>query len=465
MAEKHPLDKSILKQYDIRGVVGETLSELDAYFIGRSYGTLVRRNYGGKTCVVGRDGRHSSEGFSGRLLEGLLDSGLDVTDIGLVSTPMLYFAVQFLGMDSGMVVTASHNPPEYNGFKMLLNSGPIWDKDIKQLGVYSASGDLERGKGSLGMRTIKQEYINFVLGILDKNVKAGLRVAWDCGNGAMASIMGDVAERLPGRHFLICDRVDGNFPNHSPDPSLEKNLRMLKNEVTSNGCDFGIGFDGDGDRIGLLDDEGFFIYGDQLLALLARDFLRDNPGEKVMSEVKASRVLYDDIASHGGIPVMWMAGHSSQKTKMKADNIRLAGETSGHIFYGENHNYDDALYASLKLINFISRDNIKLSDVRKSFPKTYSTKEIRVHTGDERKFEVVKEIITRVRQSGKSFVNVDGLRVETEDGWWLARVSNTLPEITTRCEALSEEGLELCKGELRRQLNDCGLDIDFSEDN
>ncbi|MDR1495285.1 MAG: phosphomannomutase/phosphoglucomutase [Rickettsiales bacterium] len=464
MTEKHSLDGSILNQYDIRGIVNKTLSELDSYFIGRSYGTLLRRKYNKKTCAVGRDGRHSSERYSEKLIEGLSDSGLDIVDIGLASTPMLYFAVQFLKMDSGVVVTASHNPPEYNGFKMLLNSGPIWDMDIKQLGVYSASGDLERATGSARAQNIKQDYLKFIFGILDKNVRSELKVAWDCGNGAMASIMGDVAKGLPGKHFVICDTVDGDFPNHSPDPSIEKNLEMLKAEVIKNKCDFGIGFDGDGDRVGLLDDEGFFIYGDQLLAILARDFLKQNPGEKVMSEVKASKVLYDDIAKHGGIPFMWMAGHSSQKTKMKADNIKLAGETSGHIFYGENHNYDDALYASLKLMNFISRDNLKLSKIRKDFPKTYSTKEIRVHAGDVRKFEVIREIIARVRQSGKNFIDVDGLRVESGNGWWLARASNTLPEITTRCEAMTEEGLRACRAELRKQLNDSGLDINPDED-
>jgi phosphomannomutase len=236
---------------------------------------------------------------------------------------------------------------------------------------------------------------------------------------------------------------------------------MLKDAVIESKSDFGVGFDGDGDRIGVIDDEGFFIYGDMLLAILAREFLERNPGEKVMSEVKASKVLYDDIAARGGIPFMWMAGHSAQKAKMKEDNIKLAGETSGHIFYGENYNYDDALYAAVKLINFISTRGLKLSDIRKDFPKTYSTTEIRVETGDEKKFKVIEEITSRIKRSGRNFINVDGVRVETRDGWWLARASNTLPEITTRCEALSEDGLNVCKAELKQQLNESGLDISF----
>jgi phosphomannomutase len=463
VAEKHLLDESILKQYDIRGVVGKTLSELDSYYIGRSYGTLVQRKYGKKTCVVGRDGRHSSPDCSRELVRGLVDSGLAVTDLGLASTPMLYFAVQFLGVDAGVEVTASHNPPEYNGFKMLLDSGPIWDRDIKQLGIYLANGDLERGSGSVVTRDVKEDYLKFIFSILHKNVRDDLRVAWDCANGIMGDIMGDVAKGLPGKHFLICADVDGDFPNHSPDPSVEKNMEMLRAEVLKNHCDLGVGFDGDGDRVGVLDNEGSFIYGDQLLALLARDFLKYNPGEVVMSEVKASKVLYDDIAQHGGIPFMWMAGHSSQKTKMKEDGIRLAGETSGHFFYGENYNYDDALYASLKLINYLAAEGHSLAELRRGFPKTYSTREIRIHAGDSRKFEVIREIIARMRQSGRKFVDVDGLRVENGDGWWLARVSNTLPDITTRCEALSEAGLAACQGELRSQLAASGLEIDFNE--
>ncbi|MDR1425820.1 MAG: phosphomannomutase/phosphoglucomutase [Rickettsiales bacterium] len=463
MSEKCVLDSSILKQYDIRGIVGKTLSERDSYFIGRSYGTLVKRKYGRKSCVVGHDGRHSSESCNRNLVEGLLKTGLDVIDIGLAPTPMVYFAVRFLKADAGIIVTASHNPSEYNGFKMLLDSGPIWDKDIRELGVYSAAGDFESGKGSVTTRDVKQDYLEFIFGILDKSVSDELKIAWDCSNGVMASIIEDVTERIPGKHFVVCGTLDGSFPNHSPDPSVEKNMRMLREEVLKNNCDFGIGFDGDGDRIGTLDDEGTFIYGDQLLAILARDFLKHNPGEKVMSEVKASKVLYDDIAKHGGIPFMWSAGHSTQKTKMKSDNIKLAGETSGHIFYGENYNYDDALYASIKLINFLSLNNLKLSEIMKSLPKTYSTREIRVFAGDIRKFEVVGEIIGRMRQAARKFIDVDGIRVDREDGWWLARASNTLPEITTRCEALTREGLESCKRELREQLSGSGLDIDFEE--
>ncbi|MDR2077411.1 MAG: phosphomannomutase/phosphoglucomutase [Rickettsiales bacterium] len=460
MLDSHVFDESILRQYDIRGVVDRTLGIRDAYYVGRSFGTLLRRKYGKKTCVVGYDGRHSSESYAERLIEGLGLCGIDTINIGLAPTPMVCFAVQFLKKDAGVIVTASHNPSEYNGFKMLTNTDPVWGEDIQQLNLYSRAGDFENARGYRSSVNVREDYLNFIVKTLD-NGESKLKIAWDAANGAMASIIKDVVAKFPGKHITICDTVDGNFPNHSPDPSIEKNLQMLKNEVITNGCDLGIGFDGDGDRIGVIDDEGTFLYGDQLLAILAREFLRKNPGEKVMSEVKASKVLYDDIVNHGGIPVMWKAGHSMQKAKMKSDDIKLAGETSGHIFYGDNHDYDDALYAAVKLMSFLSQNSVKLSSIVKAFPKTYSTTEIRIKADDRRKFEVVEEITDRMKKDGRKFINIDGLRVETEDGWWLARASNTLPEITTRCESLSKKGFDLCKAELKKQLKESGFDVDF----
>ncbi|MDR2778090.1 MAG: phosphomannomutase/phosphoglucomutase, partial [Rickettsiales bacterium] len=434
----------------------------DAYYVGRSYGTLLKRKFNRKTCVVGYDGRQTSESYAEKLMEGLELCGIDTINIGLAPTPMLYFAIQFLKKDAGIIVTASHNPSEYNGFKMLTNSDPIWGDDIRQLNVYSMAEDFENGSGSRSFFDVRNDYFDFILKTLDSS-GSGLNIVWDAGNGVVASIIGDIVAKFPGKHITICDTVDGNFPNHSPDPSVEKNLKMLRERVIANGYDLGVGFDGDGDRIGVIDDRGTFVYGDQLLAVLAREFLRENSGEKVMSEVKASKVLYDDIASHGGVPVMWKAGHSTQKAKMKSDGIKFAGETSGHIFYGDNHNYDDALYAAVKLMNFLSKSSVKLSSIVESFPKTYSTAEIRVKTGDQRKFKVIEEISERMKRNRRKFIDIDGLRVETEDGWWLARASNTLPEITTRCEALSKKGLDLCKAELKGQLEESGFTIDFDQ--
>ncbi len=481
-ATTHIFEKSILKAYDIRGIVDKNLNEIDAYFIGKSYGTFLRRNKR-NTCVLGYDGRHSSQAYSNFVAKGLLETGVNVVNIGLMPTPAVYFALFFLDKSAGIIVTASHNPPEYNGFKMLTNAEPVWGDNILKLGEISASGDFEVGKGTLTFKDIREDYIGFLLNVLkDKKDSAfgmldffekfkisnnkeckqdSLKIVWDSGNGATSGIVKEIVKRLPGTHKTICDTVDPDFPNHHPDPAIAKNMKMLQDEVLKNHFDLGIAFDGDGDRIGIVDNEGFIFYGDQLLDVLARDFLKDFPGEKVMSEVKASKVLYDDIVKYGGQPVMWKPGHSSQKAKMKSDNIKLAGETSGHIFYGENHNFDDALFAAMKLIKYISTNNIKLADIRKAFPRTYASSEIRVKVSDDRRFQIPSEIAERMRQHGRKFNTIDGIRVDTDDGWWLIRASNTEPAITVRCEALSPEGFELCKNEIVNQLNLSGCDMRF----
>lgn len=487
MNNTHKFEKSILKAYDIRGVVGKTLNDEDAYFIGKGYGTFLRR-MNKSTCVIGYDGRSTSKQYADLVAKGLNETGIDVINIGLMPTPTVYFALHHLNKDAGIIVTASHNPPEYNGFKMLTNEDPIWGDNIQKIGKFAENGDFEIGNGKLEYRDIKESYTNFILNVLNENEnkynckicnfvdqiiskfihkkkenpRKKLKIIFDAGNGAVASVLKDIVSKIPNIEYkTICDTVDGTFPNHHPDPAVEKNMEMLKKAVVENGYDLGFGYDGDGDRIGVVDDKGNLLYGDQLLAILARDFLEKNPGEKVMSEVKASKVLYDDIKNHGGIPVMWKPGHSSQKSKMKSDNIKLAGETSGHMFFGENHNYDDCLYASMKVINFLSKSDKKLSEIIAEFPKTYCTSEIRVEVGDDKKFEIPTEIAKRMKETNRNFIDVDGIRVETKDGWWLVRGSNTQPDITTRCEALSEEGLEECKNDLREQLKLCGFDINF----
>lgn len=460
MKNRHIFEKSILKEYDIRGVVNKNLNEIDAYFVGKSYGTLLKRKYNRKNCVIGYDGRHTSPEYTEKVIKGLNESGIDVTNIGLMPTPVVYFAIQFLKKDAGLIVTASHNPSEYNGFKMLTNEDPVWGEDIQTLGKYASNGDFESGSGKVEIRDIKNDYFDFIMNTL-KVKNNNLKIVWDAGNGAVAVFLKEIVAKFPGKHITICDTVDGDFPNHHPDPAVEKNMLMLKKIVIDNKCDFGVGFDGDGDRVGIIDNRGYFIYGDQLLAILARDFLKEHPGEKVMSEVKASKILYDDIAKNGGVPIMWKPGHSAQKSKMRSDKIMLAGETSGHMFYGENHNYDDAMYAAVKLMNYISKNNLVLGEIIESFPKTYSTSEVRIEAGDERKFKVIEEIAERIKSSNRKFVDVDGVRVDFADGWWLARASNTQPDITTRCEALSESGLEKCKEDLKQQLKLSGFDIKF----
>lgn len=460
----HVFEKSILKQYDIRGIVDKNLNEVDAYFVGKSYGTMLSK-MNKKTCIIGYDARFTSKNYSNEVIKGLVECGINVTNIGLVPTPMVYFAIQFLKKDAGLIVTASHNPPEYNGFKMLTNEDPIWGEDIKKLGEIAENGEFVEGRelGNIEELNIKEDYFKFLLSVLNKNNKKELKICWDAGNGAVAAIIDDFVKQLPGKHITICNTVDPNFPNHHPNPEIPENMKMLGEEVVKNHCDFGVGFDGDGDRIGIVDDEGYMLYGDQLLSIFARDYLKSNPGAKVMSEVSASLTLYNDITEHGGIPVMWRPGHSIQKAKMKEDDIKLAGETSGHIFFGENHNYDDALYASVKLINILSNSDEKLSDIRKAFPVTYSTKKINIKSNDIDKFTVPDAIAERIKSQGREVCTVEGARVNKADGWWLCRNSSTSPQMTVRCEALSKEGLEECKKELKEQLNLSGYDVDFGK--
>lgn len=460
MEKKHIIKASVLKAYDIRGVVDKEINDIDAYFIGRGFGTILkRRNL--KTCVLGYDGRHTSPSYAKECSKGLADSGIDVINVGLLPTPGVYFAMKHLNTDAGMIISASHNPKEYNGFKMLTQEGPFWGDDIQEIGRLTASGNFESGNGKITEnKQTRTDYINFIL----KQFKGGkkvLNVVWDAGNGAVGAVLKDIISKLPGKQVAIYDEVDGDFPNHHPDPSVAKNMVLLQKAVVDGKFDLGIAFDGDGDRIGVVDNTGFLLYGDQLELIFARDFLKTHKGEKVMNEVKASMVLYNDIKEHGGIPVMWKPGHSAQKAKMKEDNIKLAGETSGHIYWGENHNFDDALYSSMKLLNIMSNSDTTIAEILASLPKTYSTSEIRITVGDDKKFEIAKQLAEKLQKEGKDFVGVDGVRCNLPEGWWLVRASNTQPDLTTRCEALSEKDLEIVKKDLEKQLASFGLKIEF----
>jgi len=459
MIQKFNFEPAILKAYDIRGVVEKTLSEEAAYFVGKSYGTwLIRNNK--KSCVLGYDGRHTSIPYSIQVTKGLRECGINVTNIGLAASPMVYFALKFLKIDSGIIITASHNPGEYNGFKMLIDERPVWGKDIQELGRIAANGDFENGTGTLEEKDVREDYMRHLLSAF-KPGKKDLKIIWDAGNGVVGGILDDFVAKLPGTHKTIFSKVDGDFPNHHPDPSVAKNLEVLMREVVEGGYDFGVAFDGDGDRVGVVDNEGYLLYGDQLLVIYARNFLEKNPGERVMSEVKASKTLYDDIKKHGGVPIMGAPGHSLVKVRMNKEGIRLAGETSGHMYFGENHNFDDALYASVKLMDIMVDTDKTVADIRKELPKTFVTREIRVNIGNERKFEIPKEINKRMIADSRDFCDIDGVRVNTKDGWWLVRTSNTEPVLTTRCESLTEEGLEIAKSDLRKQLLLSGSDINW----
>jgi phosphomannomutase len=450
----HVFHPSILREYDIRGVVGETLSADDAEAIGRAFGTIVSRTGSTEVCV-GRDGRLSSPELAGALIEGLQASGMDVVQIGLGPTPMLYYAVNVLRAGGGIMVTGSHNPPDHNGFKMMLGQKAFFGQDILDLGVMARSADYAEGAGSCRDQDIQPAYIDRLLQDFDAGP---LNIAWDAGNGALGEVLTQVCARLPGRHDVLNGDIDGTFPNHHPDPTDPETLHQLRAHVLEHHLDMGIAFDGDGDRIGAMDSTGQIIWGDQILSLLAADVLADLPGATIIADVKASQALFDTITQLGGNPVMWKTGHSLIKTKMAETGAPLAGEMSGHIFFKHKYyGFDDALFAALKLMEAVCKSGKSLTELREALPKLINTPELRFDCDASRKFEVAGEIKARLRGSGLDVNDIDGVRVTNDDGWWLVRASNTQDVLVARCESHTEHGLDRLKQTLVQQLEASGI--------
>jgi phosphomannomutase len=470
----HEFHPSILRNYDIRGIIDETLSNQDAYFIGRSMAVFLH-GLDEKKVVVACDGRISSPDLKQNLIKGLTDSGMIVTDIGLGPTPMLYFGIYHLKSDAGIMITGSHNPINHNGFKMMLKDRPFYGDDILKLGEIAKKGQFIDGPGKVHHENIMEDYINRLLDdsclasssefldeiddFLDDEENLP-RIAWDAGNGAAGEVMKKISERIKSKDFLLYEKIDGTFPNHHPDPTVPSNLEDLKRTVLENNCSLGIAFDGDGDRIGVIDDEGEIIWGDQLMIFFARDVLQEYPGSTIIADVKASNVLFDEIKKAGGVPLMWKTGHSLIKAKMKEIGSPLAGEMSGHIFFADKYyGYDDALYAAIRIINIVIAGKIPLSELRKSLPKTFSTPEIRIECSEEEKFAIVEKIKQELQKENADFNDVDGVRVNTTDGWWLLRASNTQAVLVARCEGKSETSLEKLKNNLKNKLESNGLKI------
>ncbi|HZF76094.1 MAG TPA: phosphomannomutase/phosphoglucomutase [Acetobacteraceae bacterium] len=462
-AFNHRFDPTSLREYDIRGVVGQTLRPEDAFAIGRCFGSIVSRGHG-KRVAVGYDGRLSSPEMEAQLVAGLRACGLEVLRIGCGPTPMLYYAAYALEADGAIMVTGSHNPPDYNGFKMMLGKKPFYGKQIQEIGRMAAEGDVvPNAVGTDRAVDITEDYVARVLQDWDGGDRA-LKVVWDPGNGSSAEVVKRLVARLPGTHYLLNATIDGTFPAHHPDPTVPKNLEQLIQEVAREGADLGIAFDGDGDRIGVVDDEGHILFGDQLLVVLARDVLRSHPGGTIIADVKASQVLFDEVAKAGGQPLMWKTGHSLIKAKMAETGSPLAGEMSGHIFFADKwYGFDDAPYSAVRLLGIVARMQGKLSAVRAALPQVINTPELRFDCPDTRKFEVVAEVKARLAAEGARVDDVDGVRVLTEDGWWLLRSSNTQAVLVARAEASSEAGLERLKAQIARQLQASGLAApDFS---
>ena len=466
MSFRHDFHPTSLREYDIRGVVGRTLHPADAFAIGRCFGTVVSRA-GGRRVAVGYDGRLSSPELAAALTDGLKASGMEVLRVGRGPTPLLYYAATTLETDGAVMVTGSHNPPDYNGFKMMLGRRAFFGADIQLLGRLAAAGDVvAEAPGSDRPVDVTDAYVARLVQDWDGGDRK-LKVVWDNANGAAGEVLTRLLKVLPGHHTVLNAEIDGRFPAHHPDPTIAKNQEQLIAAVREHGADLGIGFDGDADRIGAVDDGGGMLAGDQLMVVLARDVLRTHPGATIIADVKASQVLYDEIARAGGTPMMFKTGHSLIKAKMAEIGAPFAGEMSGHIFYADRwYGFDDALYVAVRLLGIVARMDGTLSAVRLALPQVVNTPELRFDCDDTRKFEVVQEVAARLRAARADLNDIDGVRVLTPDGWWLLRASNTQAVLVARAEARDEAGLDRLKAALSEQLLASGLAApDFSGEN
>ena len=458
----HQFHSTVLREYDIRGIIGQTLGADDARAIGRGFATLLRQA-GGTKVAVGYDGRVSSPMLEHALVEGLTASGCDVVRIGMGPTPMLYYAeASAEDVDGGIQITGSHNPANYNGFKMVYQGRPFFGQDILEIGKLAAEGAWTDGTGTVETREVLGEYIErLVLGLdgIDRDRLAALRVGWDAGNGAAGPALEALVAKLPGEHFTLYTDVDGNFPNHHPDPTVPENLADLQRLVAAKNLDFGIAFDGDGDRIGAIDGEGRVIWGDQLLMIYTEDLLASRPGATVIADVKASRALFDRVAELGGKPLMWKTGHSLIKSKMKQTHAPLAGEMSGHIFFAdEYYGFDDALYAAIRLIAASARLGKSVTELRGAMPGVLNTPELRFQVDESRKFAAIEEVKARLAGTDADVDDTDGVRVTTPDGWWLLRASNTQDVLVARAESPTQQGLDRLLAQIDAQLAASGLE-------
>ena len=454
---RHRFDPSILREYDIRGVVGQTLHAADAEALGRAFGSLVR-GQGGTRVALGYDGRLSSPELEEAVAAGLRASGVTPLRIGRGPTPLLYFAVYELDADGGIMVTGSHNPPDHNGFKIMLGKASFYGRQIQELGQLAEAGDFTSGDAQDETHDLSELYLARITE--EMKIDPELSVVWDAGNGASGELMARLTDRLPGNHVLLNAEIDGTFPSHHPDPTVPENLVQLQQAVRSGGCNLGIAFDGDGDRIGAVDENGDILWGDQLMLYLARDILKERPGATIIADVKASQVLFDELARLGGRPLMWKTGHSLIKSKMLEEQAPFAGEMSAHLFFADRYyGFDDALYAAVRLLTAITRSGESLAAFRAALPPVVNTPELRFDCPAERKLPVIEEVGRRLADKGAKVSAVDGLRVkDSSGGWWLLRASNTQDVLVARCEAPDESTLDRLYGELSEQLRESGLE-------
>lgn len=451
----HILHPSILRDYDIRGPVGERLGDADAFAIGRAFATRIRRA-GGTRVAVGRDGRLSSPMLEAALVAGLTTSGVDVVRVGIGPSPMLYFAEATLEVDGGIQVTGSHNPRDHNGFKMVLGRQSFFGADVRDLARIAAAGDWESGAGEVSDADVCDRY---VARLMQGYAGGTFRIGWDAGNGAAGPVIEKLVQHLPGEHHLLFTDVDGHFPNHHPDPTEEANLAALQALVAERRLDFGVAFDGDGDRIGAVDAQGRVLWGDQILAILAQPLLAAVPGATIVADVKSSDALFRSIRDAGGRASMWKSGHSNIKSRTREEGAALAGELSGHIFFAEGYyGFDDALYAAIRLIHAVHVAGRPLAALRDDLAPTHVSPERRIAVPEERRLAIVDEVAARLAADGADVNAIDGVRVSTPDGWWLLRASNTQPAVTVRAEGRDEAALAHLLDTIEAQLRASGVE-------
>ena len=434
------MDPNVFREYDIRGIVDEEIRDEDVVLLGKAFGTYMVRQQK-RHVVVGRDCRLTSDRYRDCLLEGMLATGVDILDVGVCPTPVFYFALRDLNREGGMMITASHNPPEYNGFKICNGFDTISGLEIQKFRTLMDQGSFETGTGQCREYDIVTPYIDFVVGNI--NLSRRLRVGVDAGNATAGPVILPILEKLGCDVFPLYCEVDGTFPNHEPDPTVLENLRDLSVLVKSEKLDMGVAFDGDSDRLGVVDHRGEAVFGDKLMIIFAREILSRRPGVTFISEVKCSQTLYDDIRKRGGKAIMWRTGHSLMKAKMKAEDAVLAGEMSGHMFFKDRYfGFDDGLYASCRLLEILTGTGKTIPELLDGVPITYTTPEIRVPCPDPIKFKVVEKSKLMFRSRDLEIIDIDGARIVFDDGWGLVRASNTQPVLVLRYEAGTPERLE-----------------------
>ena len=436
---KPSINPQIFREYDIRGIVGKDLNPESVTSIGKAIGTYIRRG-NGKNMVLGRDVRSSSVEFCNILSMALNSTGCNVIDIGMVPTPVLYFALHHFNADGGVMITGSHNPPEFNGFKISQGFHSLYGKKVQELKGLIEVNDFEVGTGTTQQQPVLAQYMEKICSILE--IPRKIKVVVDGGNGCFGIVGPDLLKKLGQTPIELFSQPDGTFPNHHPDPTVSENLTDLIEKVRLENAELGIGFDGDADRIGVVDEKGNILWGDQLLTIFARDILSRNPGATIVGEVKCSQNLYKDIKKHGGVPVMAAAGHSLIKNKMRETGALLAGEMSGHICFADNYyGFDDAIFAACRVLQIVAQSNTKVSEMLADLPETAYTPEIRIDCPDDQKFKIVRELKEIFREKYE-VIDIDGVRVNFGDGWALIRASNTQPILVFRLEAVTKERLK-----------------------